>query len=79
MAVLRLAGIVILLFVCGACGTPLDTQYPNRSIGSGGQQFTLDELEDIANDTELSEEEKRQQFRDLGIEDEELIDALLQL
>jgi len=53
--------------------------YPNRLVGADGQSFTLDDLEAIAADTELSEAEKREAFRALGIEDEMLIDALLAL
>jgi len=36
-------------------------------------------MNDNSNDTALSEDEKREQLRELGIEDEELIDALLTL
>jgi len=54
-------------------------EYANRLIGADGQLFTVEDLEAIAHDNTLSEEEKRQAFRDLGIEDEELIQALLTL
>jgi hypothetical protein len=65
---------------CAGCGFSLsETVYPNRLIGAEGQLFTVEELEDIATDDDLTDDEKRQAFRDLGIEDEELIDALLDL
>jgi len=54
-------------------------EYANRLIGADGQLFSVEDLEAIANDRNLTDDEKRQAFRDLGIEDEELIDALLTL
>jgi len=54
-------------------------EYANRLIGADGQLFSVEDLEAIANDSHLTVDEKRQAFRDLGIEDEELIDALLRL
>ncbi len=54
-------------------------EYANRLIGADGQLFSVEDLEAIANDGDLTDDEKRQAFRDLGIEDEELIDALLTL
>jgi len=54
-------------------------EYANRLIGADGQRFTVEDLAAIANDRSLSNDEKRQAFRDLGIEDEKLIDALLTL
>ena len=75
---------VVLLFLCigfttSGCGTSITTAFPNSVIGSDGQPLVLDDLEAIANDPDLSADEKRQAFRDLGILDEELIDALLDL
>ncbi len=55
------------------------TDFPNRLVGAGGQLFTVQDLEAIAADTTLTETQKRQAFRDLGIEDEKLISALLTL
>jgi hypothetical protein len=69
MALLAVAG-------CGALGS---TEFANRLIGADGQEFVLEELEQIANDNSLSNDEKRERFRELGIEDEDLIDALLTL
>lgn len=71
-----LAGVSVLL---GSCGTSLTTGFANQLIGADGQPLILDDLTQIANDPSLSVEQKRQAFRDLGVEDEELIDALLDL
>ena len=60
---------------CGSGGV----EYANRLIGADGQLFSVEDLEAIANDADLTDDEKRQAFRDLGIEDEKLIDALLTL
>ena len=53
--------------------------FPTSVLGSDGQAIILDDLQAIANDASLSDDEKRDQLRALGIEDEELIDALLGL
>lgn len=63
----------------GSCGTSITADFANQIIGADGQPLVLDDLTLIANDASLSVEEKRQAFRDLGIEDEKLIDALLDL
>ena len=66
--------------VCiSSCGVAPRTDFPNRLIGADGQEFVLEDLAAIANDARLSDDEKRQAFRDLGLEDEELITALLNL
>jgi len=76
--------VVGLLYLCigfatSGCGTSIETAFPNSVIGSDGQPLVLNDLEAIANDPDLSADEKRQAFRDLGLLDEELIDALLNL
>ncbi len=71
-----LAGVGVLL---GSCGTSVTGGFSNQLIGADGQPLILDDLVQIANDASLSVAEKREAFRELGIEDEELIDALLDL
>lgn len=71
-----LAGVGVLL---GSCGTSVTGDFANLLIGADGQPLILDDLVQIANDASLSVAEKRQAFRELGIEDEKLIDALLDL
>lgn len=75
---LTAAAMLVLTVVIG-CGSGAFTDYPNRLTGADGQEFFLEDLEAIANHPTLTADEKRQRFRDLGIEDETLIDALLGL
>ena len=76
---------VLNLFVLGlllgdGCGVAsVMTDFPNRLIGAEGQEFVLEDLEAITNHPSMSDDQKREQFRDLGIEDEKLMDALLGL
>jgi hypothetical protein len=55
------------------------TDFPNAESGDEGQIWVLDDLREIANDPDLTEEEKREAYAQLGIEDEDLIAALLTL
>lgn len=71
--------IILSSALLGACGTIPTNDFENRLLGADGQQFFLEDLEDIANNPGMTEEQRREAFRDLGIEDEELIDALLDL
>lgn len=71
-------GVALGLWV-GGCAAVVPGELPNRLIGADGQRFAVEDLTEIANDPDLDEAGKRQAFRDLGIEDEELIDALLGL
>ena len=71
-----LAGVSVAL---GSCGTSLTADFANQVVGVDGKPLILDDLAQIANDASLSVEEKRQAFRDLGVEDEKLIDVLLDL
>jgi hypothetical protein len=70
-----------LLFATSGCGvlTFRRLDFPNAETGEDGQIYVLDDLREIANDPDLSENEKRQAFHDLGIEDEDLIEGLLTL
>jgi hypothetical protein len=61
------------------CGTTIATDLPNRLYGADGQPIVLEEIEAIVRDPDLGDDEKRAQLRDLGLEDEELITALLLL
>lgn len=78
----RLVGWVVPLLVAATlsgCGTSVSSIAANRLVGATGQEFTLDELEAIAANPDLDDDGKRSAFRDLGLEDERLIDALLGL
>lgn len=52
-------------------------EFDNAETGEDSQSYVLDDLEAIADDPDLTEEEKRDAFAELGIEDEDLINALL--
>lgn len=59
------------------CGVTAKTEFPNALTGPDGQPILFDDVSDILTDTELSDDEKREALRELGIEDENLIDALI--
>ena len=69
----------VLLVGLAGCGSLAPTMFPNQLVGADGRPIVLDDVETIVNDTGLSDDQKREQLRELGIEDEELIDALLTL
>ena len=70
---------IALAIALAGCGNTVTTDFPNRLAGADGQRFVLDDLRRIANDDFLSEEEKIDALRELGVEDEKLIGALLDL
>ncbi len=78
---IRFVAILLFLiaFIPSGCGVVASTAYPNALIGADGEQIFLDEIEDIVNNTYLMDDDKREQLRNLGIEDEALIDILLVL
>ena len=61
------------------CGFTVPTTYPHSIIGADGQPIVFDDINKIVNDPDLSDDQKRQALRDLGLQDEILIDALLGL
>ena len=69
----------VLLAGVAGCGSGAQTIFPNQLLDADGQPIVLDDVETIVNDSDLTDDEKRQQLRELGIEDEEVIDALLTL
>ncbi|MCB9849787.1 MAG: hypothetical protein H6817_03700 [Phycisphaerales bacterium] len=73
-----LGGLALLPTGCGVF-TARNPDFDNAETGENGQIYVLDDLEAIAADDTLSEDEKRAAYHDLGIEDEDLIDALLTL
>ena len=72
-----LASFVLAAMLCGCTATI--TTFPNQLRDDSGRPILLDEVEMIVNDDDLTDDEKRDALRDLGLEDEELIDALLTL
>ncbi len=73
-----LAAVAIAPAGCGVL-TYRQPDFPDAETGENGQVYVLDDLEAIANDANLTTDEKIAQFHDLGIEDEDLISALLAL
>ncbi len=66
-----------LLVASAGCGGNDVTTFPNQLLDPLGNPILLDDVEAIVNDDSLSDDEKRDKLRDLGIEDEDLIEALL--
>ena len=79
MKLVMVVMMAVLLAFSDGCGTTITTDLPNRLYGADGQPIVLDEIESIVRDPDLDDDEKRAQLRDLGLEDEELITALLSL
>jgi hypothetical protein len=69
----------IVAIVANGCGASVSADFANRLVGAGGELVVSEDVDLIVDDPNLSAEEKRTALRDLGIEDEELIDALLTL
>ena len=78
LPVLGLAGLLAVLAGCEVLTFRL-ADFPNAETGEQGQIYLLDDLRDIANDPDLTEEEKRETYAALGIEDEDLVEGLLTL
>jgi hypothetical protein len=71
-SILMLAAMILL-----GCGAAAITEFPDALTAPDGQPILLDDVDAILDDDNLSDAEKREQLRELGIEDEKLIDALL--
>ena len=73
--------LVFLWILClGGCGNGVVTagRYPDAIVGADGQVLTLAELAAIG-ESDQSVAEKHDAYNDLGIEDPDLIDALIEL
>lgn len=76
------AGLCFMLACAGVgvppgCGVPTTTSFPHALTNEDGETILLEDVEEIVEDNELSDDDKREALRDLGLEDEKLIDALL--
>jgi hypothetical protein len=71
--------IFALLFASTGCEvlTYHRTDFPAELTGAEGQDIIMDQITPILNDANLDNDAKRQALRDLGIEDEDLLDVLL--
>lgn len=78
--IIRLLGAALLLGAAGCDAVSFrKPDLTTAETGENGQVYVLDDLRDIATDPNLTDIQKRDAFRALGIKDEDLIDALLQL
>jgi hypothetical protein len=73
-----LSGLLVLLVGCGVL-TLRPPDFPNAVTGENGQIYVLEDLRAIARDLDLTEQQKRDKYHEMGIEDEDLINALLSL
>lgn len=77
---LRTALVLPLALAASSCGfSVVPNASPYLETGTDGQTLLLDELKAIADDDELTDDQKRDRFLEMGIEDPDLIDALLDL
>ena len=69
----------LVLVLQAGCGLLVmrNPDFDNAETGENGQVYVLDDLEAIAADPDLTDDEKRERFNQLGIEDNDLINALL--
>ncbi len=75
---MRLTLFAFTTFALFGCGVPAQTDFPNALTGPNGEAILFDDVSDILSDSELSDDEKREALRTLGLEDEKLIDALVE-
>lgn len=61
------------------CGNPVSTNFPTAIRDADGNVITTEQVREIVDDPDLSEQDQREALRDLGIADEQLITALLEL
>lgn len=64
---------------CHGCGAALPSSFPNALTDADGQTILLEAVRDIIDDDTLTETQQREAIRAHGIDDEQLIDALLEL
>jgi hypothetical protein len=67
------------LLASAGCGTLTYERrvFPDEIVTADGGGVSLDDVAEIVNDPALDEEGKREALRELGIEDEDVIDALI--
>ena len=69
----------LVLSLPAGCGSGVSTIFPHQLLAADGHAILLDDVKVIVNNTDLTDDDKRAQLRDLGLDDEKLIDALLTL
>ena len=71
--------IAVVGLACSGCGTGIGREFPNRLISGEGQLIVLEDIEAVVDDPDLSDDEKRSRLEELGIQDVDLLEALLAL
>lgn len=68
-----------LLLSLGGCGLNVSNEQAARyrELGADGEALVLDDLLAVAEDPDLSDDQKRSELRRMGLTDEDVIDALL--
>lgn len=79
MAMRRLVVVLALLAAAGGCGTlsTARTLFPEHVIDAAGSPLYLEDLRAIVDDADLLDDEKADALRELGLENEEIIDAII--
>lgn len=69
----------LLVAALAGCGSEITTNqnFRERVVGVDGQEIWLEDIREINEDADLDDDAKRQAFRDLGVVDADLIEALL--
>jgi len=79
MRIVRSGFLGLVLSVAAGCGSGAPATFPHQLLAADGHAILLDDVKVIVNNTDLTDDDKRAQLRDLGLDDEKLIDALLTL
>ena len=79
MASRRLVVVPALLAAVGGCGalSTARTLFPAHVIDAAGSPLFLEDLRAIVDDADLLDDEKADALRKLGLENEEIIDAIV--
>ena len=79
MAIRRLVVVLALLAAAGGCGalSTARTLFPEHVADARGDPLYLEDLREIIDDADLLDDEKAEALRRLGLENEEIIDAII--
>ena len=79
MAKRRIMVVLALLAAVGGCGvlTTARTLFPEHVTDATGSPLYLEDLRAIVDDADLLDDEKAAALRELGLENEEIIDAII--
>lgn len=79
MANRRIMVVLTLLAAAGGCGvlSTARTLFPEHVTDAAGSPLYLEDLRAIIDDADLLDDEKADALRELGLENEEIIDAII--